>query len=184
MNVIPIRIPSLRERREDIPLLATNFLAKYSQENRRPIRGIAPEAMELLLRYHWPGNVRELENAVERAVTLGTGSVLTPESLPETVRARPEASDSEGQRVEGTMPSAVSEFTPSSEKLDLDRVVSKVERDLILEALRQAGGVQKKAAQLVGLSFESFRYRMKKYGIDPGGRTADYRHQTSDPTEE
>ncbi len=82
------------------------------------------------------------------------------------------------------MPSAVSEFTPSSEKLDLDAVVSRVERDLILDALRQAGGVQKKAAQLVGLSFESFRYRMKKYGIDPGGRTADHRHQTSDPTEE
>ncbi len=166
LNVIPIRIPSLRERREDIPLLAMNFLAKYTQENRRPIRGIAPEAMELLLRYPWPGNVRELENAIERAVALGTESVLTVENLPETVRARPEASDSEEKSAASSLPSAVSEFTPSSEKLDLDRVVSKVERDLILEALRQAGGVQKKAAQLVGLSFESFRYRMKKYGID------------------
>ncbi len=107
-----------------------------------------------------------LENAIERAVALGTESVLTVENLPETVRARPEAPDSEEKSAASSLPSAVSEFTPSSEKLDLDRVVSRVERDLILEALRQAGGVQKKAAQLVGLSFESFRYRMKKYGID------------------
>ncbi|MFQ5989298.1 MAG: sigma-54-dependent transcriptional regulator [Candidatus Methylomirabilales bacterium] len=167
LNVIPIHLPPLRERREDIPLLAMNFLAKSSQENRRPIRGIAPEAMEMLLTHHWPGNVRELENAIEQSVALGTEDVLVPENLPEMVRARPGAADSQVQRAENALPPEASGFAPSSEKLDLDAIVSRVERDLLLEALRQAGGVQKKAAQLVGLSFESFRYRLKKYGIDP-----------------
>ncbi|MFQ5848166.1 MAG: sigma-54-dependent transcriptional regulator [Candidatus Methylomirabilales bacterium] len=167
LNVIPIHLPSLRERREDIPLLAMNFLAKYSQETKRPIRGIAPDAMELLLRNHWPGNVRELENAIERAVALGTAAVLTPESLPEHIKAEsPESRDERpdpGNRETEIHPRLSTLDSP----LDLDAVVSRVERDLILEALRQAGGVQKKAAQVLGLSFESFRYRMKKHGIDP-----------------
>lgn len=166
LNVIPIHLPPLRERLEDIPLLTMNFLAKYAEKIKRPIRGIAPEAMELLLRYSWPGNVRELENAIERAVALGMGGVLTPESLPETVLVRAGAADTPRQRTEGALPTEVSELL-SSEKMDLDAIVSRVERDLILEALRQAGGIQKKAAQALGLSFESFRYRMKKHGIDP-----------------
>ncbi len=170
LNVIPI--PPLRERREDIPLLAMNFLAKYAEQTKRPIRGIAPESMELLLRYYWPGNVRELENAIERAVALGTGGVLTPDSLPETVVGQAGALDSTGQPMEGALPVEVSELL-SSEKMDLDAIVSRVERDLILEALRQAGGIQKKAAQVLGLSFESFRYRMKKHGIDPTERRAE-----------
>ena len=159
LNVIPIHLPPLRERREDIPLLAMNFLAKYSHENKRPVRAITPEAMELLLRYPWPGNVRELENVIERAVALGTEGVLTAESLPEQFRV--ESPESRDERPDHPRLSTL------DSPLDLDEVVSRVERDLILEALRQAGGVQKKAAQLLGLSFESFRYRMKKYGIDP-----------------
>ncbi len=172
LNVIPIHLPPLRERREDIPLLAMNFLAKYAEQTKRPIRGIAPESMELLLRYYWPGNVRELENAIERAVALGTGGVLTPDSLPETVVGQAGALDSTGQPMEGALPVEVSELL-SSEKMDLDAIVSRVERDLILEALRQAGGIQKKAAQVLGLSFEAFRYRMKKHGIDPTERRAE-----------
>jgi two-component system response regulator PilR (NtrC family) len=176
LNVIPIHLPPLRERREDIPLLAMNFLAKFSGENKRPIRGIAPEAMELFLGYDWPGNVRELENAIERAVALGTGAVLTPESLPDQVRnpgpatgdRRPETRD-QGQELQ-------SPGSGLKSPVDLDAVVSRVERDLILEALRQAGGVQKRAAQMLGLSFESFRYRMKKHGIEPG----EQKHETGD----
>ena len=180
LNVIPIHLPPLRERREDIPLLAMNFLAKYSEETKRPIRGIAPEAMELLLRYHWPGNVRELENAIERAVALGTGAVLTPESLPEQIRV--ESPESRDERLDpGNMKREVHpRLSTLDSPLDLDAVVSRVERDLILEALRQAGGVQKRAAQALGLSFESFRYRMKKHGIDPGGKTSDSRQETAD----
>jgi two-component system, NtrC family, response regulator PilR len=176
LNVIPIHIPPLRERREDIPLLTMNFLAKYSDDNRRPIRGITPEAMELLLRYSWPGNVRELENAIERAVALGTGAVLTPDSLPDQIREeRPESGDRrrEAGDLARDIPSPASGL---HSPVDLDAVVSRVERDLILEALRQAGGVQKRAAQMLGLSFESFRYRMKKHGIEP----AEQRHETGD----
>jgi len=180
LNVIPIHLPPLRERREDIPLLAMNFLAKYSGENKRPIRGIAPEAMELFLGYDWPGNVRELENAIERAVALGTGAVLTPENLPDQVRNPvPETDDQRpatGDRRSETRDHGQGLQSPSSglkSPVDLDAVVSRVERDLILEALRQAGGVQKRAAQMLGLSFESFRYRMKKHGIEPTERRAE-----------
>jgi two-component system response regulator PilR (NtrC family) len=165
LNVIPIHLPPLRERREDIPLLAMNFLAKHSQENKRPILGIAPEAMDLLLGSHWPGNVRELENAIERAVALETTGILTPDSLPEQVQMGRQTTDRRLQTEELGLRSEASGLRPG---LDLDAIVSKVERDLILEALRQAEGVQKRAAQLLGLSFESFRYRMKKHGIEPG----------------
>ncbi len=170
LNVIPVHLAPLRERREDIPLLAMNFLAKYSEETKRPIRGVAPEAMELFLRYDWPGNVLELENAIERAVALGTGAVLTPESLPEQIRdRRPETGD-QRRETRDRGPETGTPVSSLESPVDLDAVVSRVERDLILEALRQAGGVQKKAAQALGLSFESFRYRMKKHGIDPGER--------------
>src|SRR3972149_6050689 len=192
LNVIPIHLPPLRERREDIPLLAMNFLAKYSEENKRPIQGIAPEAMELLLRYHWPGNVRELENAVERAVALGTAAVLTPDCLPDQLRDhRPETTDPRPQTrdhrlgaEERGLRSEVWSLKSSPGGVDLDAVVSRVERDLILDALRQAGGVQKRAAQILGLSFESFRYRMKKHGMEPGNRTSDHKPQTADSTTE
>jgi len=189
LNVIPVHLPPLRERREDIPLLAMNFLAKYSEENKRPIQGITPEAMELLLRYHWPGNVRELENAIERAVALGTAAVLAPDSLPDQIRDhRPETTDPRPQTTdlrlgaeEQGLRSEVWSLKSSPGGVDLDAIVSRVERDLILDALRQAGGVQKRAAQILGLSFESFRYRMKKHGIDPGNKAPDHRHQTPDP---
>jgi DNA-binding NtrC family response regulator len=159
-----------------------NFLAKYSEENKRAIRGISPEAMELLLRYPWPGNVRELENAVERAVALGAAAVLTPESLPDQLRV--ESPESRGERLDpGNMGREVHpRLSTLDSPLDLNAVVSRVERDLILEALRQAGGVQKRAAQALGLSFESFRYRMKKHGIEPGNKTSDRRTQTADST--
>jgi len=189
LNVIPLHLPPLRERREDIPLLAMNFLAKYSEEDKRHIHGITPEAMELLLRYHWPGNVRELENAIERAVALGTAAVLTPDSLPEPIRdqrsetadLRPQTTDLRLGAEEQGLRSEVWSLKSSPGGVDLDAIVSRVERDLILDALRQAGGVQKRAAQILGLSFESFRYRMKKHGIDPGNKTSDHRPQTPDP---
>jgi two-component system response regulator PilR (NtrC family) len=195
LNVIPVHLPPLRERREDIPLLTMNFLAKYSEENKRPIQGIAPETMELLLRYHWPGNVRELENVIERAVALGTSAVLGPDSLPDQIRhPTPETGDRRretGDQAMGTEDSSLQSPVSSlphglQSPVDLDAVVSRVERDLILDALRQAGGVQKRAAQILGLSFESFRYRVKKHGIDPTDRraeTGDRRRETGDETQ-
>ncbi len=155
INVIPIVLPPLRERREDIPLLAEHFLAKYADQMEKSIAAISKPAMELLVRYDWPGNIRELENVVERAVALeGTPSVQ-PESLPAAVR--------------GTVPrygasQAAPEFLPEG-GLDLEARVKEIERGYIAQALERADGVQVKAAELLGMSFRSFRYYVKKYNL-------------------
>ncbi len=155
LNVIPIHLPPLRERREDIPLLAMNFLVKYRQGTKRPLRGVSPEGMELLLRYDWPGNVRELENAVERAVAMESSEILTAESLPDKLRGgKPDAGE-EGQR----------------SPLDLDATTARVEKEMLEDALRRRGGVQVRAAELLGISLRSFRYRAKKYGVELKGKS-------------
>jgi DNA-binding NtrC family response regulator len=128
-------------------------------------------------------------------VALGTAAVLTPDSLPDQIRdprpetrdqgpettdPRPQTTDLRLGAEEQGLRSEVWSLKSSPGGVDLDAIVSRVERDLILDALRQAGGVQKRAAQILGLSFESFRYRMKKHGIDPGNKAPDHRHQTPD----
>ncbi|HVH25135.1 MAG TPA: sigma-54 dependent transcriptional regulator [Vicinamibacterales bacterium] len=153
INVIPIGLPPLRERREDIPLLAEHFLAKYSQQMEKEITGVSREAMDLLLRHDWPGNIRELENALERAVALEATPAILPDSLPATIRG-----DSP-KPVTGTL-----EALPDS-GFDLEAHVQEIERGYIAEALRRAGGVQVKAAELLGMSFRSFRYYVKKYNL-------------------
>ncbi|MBI5167842.1 MAG: sigma-54-dependent Fis family transcriptional regulator [candidate division NC10 bacterium] len=154
LNVIPLHLPSLRERREDIPALVLHFLKKYGEENHREGMGISPEAVETLERYPWPGNVRELENVIERAVALESLDILTPNSLPEELR-RAGAEAPEAQKME---------LPP--EGVDLEDVVASLERDLILSALERASWVQTRAAQMLGINFRSFRYRLKKHGID------------------
>ena len=154
INVIPIALPPLRERREDIPLLAEHFLAKYAEQMDKVISGISHVAMELLLRHDWPGNIRQLENALERAVALETTPAILPDSLPATVRGESPKS--------AAVPAA--ETLPES-GFDLEAHVQEVERGYIAEALRRAGGVQVKAADLLGMSFRSFRYYVKKYNL-------------------
>jgi two-component system response regulator PilR (NtrC family) len=153
INVIPIALPPLRERREDIPLLAEHFLAKYSEQMEKEIAGVSREAMDLLLRHEWPGNIRELENALERAVALEATPTILPDSLPATIR--------------GDSPKAVTgAVDPLPESgFDLEAHVQEIERGYIAEALRRAGGVQVKAADLLGMSFRSFRYYVKKYNL-------------------
>ena len=154
INVIPVRLPALRDRREDIPLLADHFLQKYTAQMGKSIAGVSKGAMDLLLKYEWPGNIRELENVIERAVALeGTPSILS-ESLPEHIRgASPAASRSPGS-------------APLPEKgFDLEQHVQEIERGYIAEALKTAGGVQVRAAELLGMSFRSFRYYAKKYNL-------------------
>jgi len=158
LNVIPIHLPSLRERPEDIPLLVEGFVTRFCQQNRRPAKPVSEEAMALLARYSWPGNVRELENALERAIALEQSDVLTAASLPEEIRA--------WQPTEATPAAALAPPTIPPEGLNLEDVVSQVERKLLLEALEKAGGVQTKAAQILGINFRSFRYRLKKYGLE------------------
>ena len=153
INVIPIVLPPLRDRREDIPLIAEHFLAKYAEQMGKEVTAISRGAMDLLGQYDWPGNIRELENVIERAVALeGTPTVL-PESLPANlrqVRARVEQVSSE------TLPAA---------GFDLEAHVKEIERGYIAQALERAGGVQVKAAELLGMSFRSFRYYVKKYNL-------------------
>jgi two-component system response regulator PilR (NtrC family) len=153
INVIPITLPPLRERREDIPLLAEHFLGKFAEQMSKPLAGISHEASELLARYAWPGNIRELENVIERAVALEATPSILPDSLPATIR---------GEAVK-TVTNGIEALPESG--FDLEAHVKEIERGYIAEALKRAGGVQVKAAELLGMSFRSFRYYVKKYNL-------------------
>jgi two-component system response regulator PilR (NtrC family) len=155
INVIPIQLPPLRERREDIPLIAEHFLAKYRQSMGKTLEGISGEAMELLVRHHWPGNIRELENIVERAVALERTPVILAESLPAHLRGP-------APLLTGPVTSDPSALPPG---FDLEQHVQSVERRYLAQALERAGGVQVRAAELLGMSFRSFRYYAKKYNL-------------------
>jgi two-component system, NtrC family, response regulator PilR len=151
INVIPVHLPALRDRREDIPLLAEHFLAKYAAAMGKPLRTITAEAVALLQDYSWPGNVRELENLIERGVALETHEALLPETIARYLGARLSAASTNGQLPE--------------EGFDLEQHVQGIERDYIAQALKRSGGVQVKAAELLGMSFRSFRYYVKKYNL-------------------
>ncbi len=146
LNVVPVEMPPLRERREDIPALAEHFLKRFAEENQAPRKEVSREAMDLLLKYHYPGNVRELENLVHRAVVLSRGSTITAADLPVNL-ARPGAAG--GTSTATTFVERVSEF----------------ERSLIVEALERAGGVQTRAARDLGMSERHLRYKLKKYKL-------------------
>ncbi len=155
INVIPLRLPPLRERREDIPQLASHFVSKFTAQMGKDITGISGAAMALLRSYAWPGNIRELENAMERAVALERTPTVLPDSLPESLRTA-EPSPAAGPIVPEAFP---------AEGFDLESHVQHIEREYIAEALRHAGGVKVKAAELLGMSFRSFRYYTKKYNL-------------------
>lgn len=151
LNVIEIALPSLRERLEDLPLLVRHFVDKYARELGRPGVEFGDGAMRRLTAYSFPGNVRELENIVERAVALSRDGTIDEQSLPPQVLAGAPATS------EGRIP---------AEGANLDALVGEYERGLLLEALRRSKGVKKRAAQLLGVSFRSFRYRLEKLGLD------------------
>jgi two-component system response regulator PilR (NtrC family) len=169
INVIPIHLPPLRERPEDIPLLAEHFLAKYAGIMDKPVRTLSHEALDLLSAYSWPGNVRELENALERAVALEQTPAVLPESLPVHVRSGAAATglprapiaaipaDAHGAR-DAALPDL-------GEGFDLEARGEELYRHYIALALERAGGVQTKAAELLGMSFRSFRYYAKKFNL-------------------
>jgi two-component system, NtrC family, response regulator PilR len=155
INVIPITLPPLRERREDIPILAEHFLTKYAGQMDKRIAGLSHAAMERLLAHNWPGNIRELENVIERAVALEATPAILPESLPPSLTGGAPAS-------RAAAPAA--KALPDT-GFDLEAHVQEIERGYIAEALRRAGGVQTRAAELLGMSFRSFRYYVKKYNL-------------------
>jgi two-component system response regulator PilR (NtrC family) len=154
LNVIPIHVPPLRNRKEDISLLATHFLEKYNREIGKHFTHITDKGMAQLVAYDWPGNIRELENAIERAGALETEPVIDVHSLPESIS--------------GTSPQFTSlvpvDIPP--EGIDLENLVDEVEKDLLVKALEKTGWVKKHAAKLLHLSFRSFRYRLDKYDIE------------------
>jgi two-component system, NtrC family, response regulator PilR len=154
INVIPIALPPLRERREDIPLLADHFLSKFSEQMGKAISGISHEAMQVLVRHDWPGNIRELENVIERAVALETTPAILPDSLPPAIRG------------ETAVAANAQPVNPLPERgFDLEAHVKDIERAYLAQALQRAGGVQVRAAELLGMSFRSFRYYVKKYNL-------------------
>ena len=163
INVIQVHLPPLRDRREDVPLLAEHFLGKYAQGIDKPVRGISHEAQALLTTYQWPGNVRELENVIERAVALEQTPLVLPESLPAQVRSGA-GGPAKGvglastQAPSGTLPDI-------NEGFDLEALGEEFYRHYIALALDRSGGVQSRAAEMLGMSFRSFRYYAKKLNV-------------------
>jgi two-component system response regulator PilR (NtrC family) len=154
LNVIQVHVPSLRERLEDVPLLIHHFVERYARELGKTIEGVSEEAQARLLEYPYPGNVRELENVIERAVALCRGAIIGVEALPP-------------QLLDAPKPGSPSQIPAGG--CQLDSLVNDYERTLLLEALGRAGGVKKRAASLLGISFRSFRYRLEKLGLDDPG---------------
>jgi two-component system, NtrC family, response regulator PilR len=163
INVILVHLPPLRERAEDIPLLAEHFLAKFSASMEKPIRTISREAQERLQAYRWPGNIRELENAIERAVAVEQTPVLLPESLPPHVRPNGDGADDRPRAADA--PGGLSAFPALGAGFDLEARGEDFYRHYIALALDRTGGVQTKAAELLGMSFRSFRYYAKKLNL-------------------
>ncbi len=157
LNVVSFTTPPLRDRREDIPLLATYFAARHSEREKRPMRGVSPEARTCLLNYDWPGNVRELENAIERAVVMGSGEVILPEDLPESVlEASPPATTSSARYHE---------------------TIRETKRSMILAALAEANNNYTEAAKLLGMRptslhrlMHNLQLKAKRQGSDPADR--------------
>jgi DNA-binding NtrC family response regulator len=145
LNVIPVTVPPLRERREDIPLLAEHFLARFAKRQNRVLR-LSPATMERLLRYPWPGNVRELENAMERGAILAQADTIEPDDLPPHVTA---------SLTLGPAPS-----------LGSPQTLAETERILIIQTLERSGGSHSRAAEALGIGRTTLWRKLKEYGID------------------
>lgn len=152
LNVIPIRVPSLKQRKSDIPLFLDFFLEKFNRRKNKNINGFDPEAISTILRYNWPGNVRELENLVERLVILTSGAVIGVEDLPESIR------EGEGENHTFAM-------TIPDEGIPFGTAVDEYERRLILQALNKTNWVKKKAAELLNINRTTLVEKIKKKNI-------------------
>ena len=148
INVVMIKVPPLRNRSADIPLLADYFLRQYAEKNHRRLKGFHPGAMDLLLRHAWPGNVRELENVVERAVIMARGDMVGPEHFPSTLQD-PDAGES-----------------PREPVLASGRSLKEVEKEMILKTLEDMGGNRTRTAETLGISRRTLQLKLKGYGIN------------------
>jgi len=156
LNVIQIKLPPLRDRKEDIQILTNHFLKKYSEELSKNILRISPEAHQILLNYDYPGNVRELQNIIERAVALESSQELTLSNLSSYLSEQP------------LLKKGPIDIEIPSEGIDLEKMVEDLERTLLLKALDRTKGIKKKAAELLHINFRSMRYRLEKYGLNNG----------------
>ena len=157
LDVIPIHLPPLRRRTEDIPMLVQHFLEQFTQASGKPVASLTPEAMQLLCAHEWRGNVRELENLIERVVAFAEGTLITEEHIARWL-TRPASH---------AKPAFQNDLPP--EGLDLESLMSNIEKDLLMKALERSKWVKKRAARLLQLNSRSFRYRLEKYAIK-GGR--------------
>jgi len=157
ITVIPIEVPPLRARQEDIPLLANHFLKRYAPAAGKNILRISDESIEMLMAYDWPGNVRQLENTIERGVAMEIGEVLNVIAPGERSKARVAA-----EAMGALSPESVA---VPADGIDMEAYVADLERSMLQSALRQSGGVQTRAAEMLKLSYRSFRHLMKKYNL-------------------
>jgi len=149
INVVTIEVPPLRERHEDIPLLADFFLKRFAEKNRRVIKGFTPRAVDLMMRYNWSGNVRELENVVERAVIMARGEMITPMEFPENLKELDQ------------------ELRETRIDIAAGRSLKEVEKEMILRTLEETGGNRTHAADILGISRRTLQLKLKEYGINP-----------------
>jgi two-component system response regulator HydG len=156
LHIIPIEVPPLRERKEDILPLVTHFIHAITTEMAKPIAGITDEAMELLMRYDWPGNIRELENMIERAIVLCEGERLDAQLFPINERKGPRSN------------SATTLNVPPAGAITLDNALESIERAMIEDALEKSGGVKTKTAELLGIKTSALYYKLEKYGLTSG----------------
>jgi len=154
LNVINIHTPALRDRKDDIPMLANHFLKKYNERLNKNVGAISAEVMDILQKYDYPGNVRELENVIERTVALESGATILPESLPPFVNT-----------INGRKLASSQEIEIGPEGVELDKIVGQIEKELIIKAIHLSGGIKKKAAKLLHITFRSMRYRVEKYNL-------------------
>lgn len=171
LNVVPIVIPPLRMRREDIPELVLHFLHYYGEENERLVTRVHPQAMEALQDYHWPGNVRELQNYMERAIVMADSDELTLDLLPDIILGK---GDRRGGRIRGVdLETLVFEVVqqgvstaPADETQLHDKIVNRVERELIVQVLQSCNGVQTKAATRLGINRNTLRTKLAEFNLD------------------
>jgi DNA-binding NtrC family response regulator len=176
LNVVPIQLPPLRARRDDIPLLVTHFLEHYNDANDRYVVHIAKDALDALVKYHWPGNVRELQNVVERCVVMASGDEITLDLLPPVMRGEQPASPLPGRGgdldslARTLVEQGLATAGPNDDNI-FDRVVSRVERELISQMLAVCGGVQLKAAARLGINRNTLRKKLVEHGLDEADGT-------------
>jgi transcriptional regulator with GAF, ATPase, and Fis domain len=178
LNVVPIRLPPLRERREDIPELVGYFLNMYNERNDRYVVHIERKALEALEAYHWPGNVRELQNYIERAVVMAPGDELTLDLLPETLQGTSSGVTIRAPRFKGTdletltfelVQQGLTTASPNETNLHA-KIVDKVEKELIVQVLAASDNVQIKAAARLGINRNTLHKKLKDYGIEEDGK--------------